>query len=280
MPFIFDATMKDMVGMQTSDYAAYFDMPSNRPSSLLNVDLSTISAATDVVIGLGTPVEEITDLNFQAGPDPNVANRLLLYNSLLRFHYDIPVRSILVLLHPKADHTSLTGLISYKSGKSRLEFEYEVVRVWKQSAERYLNAGLGITPLAVLGALPDNVQEIDALREVVEKIEARLLAETTPENAARLLKAAYNLTILRVPRQNRGDIFRGVGIMKTGYDELVEEGVKQTQKILLRLGRRQIGVPTTEVEASIKSINDLDRLERMTEAVLNAKDWQELLQTQ
>lgn len=67
--------------------------------------------------------------------------------------------------------------------------------------------------------------------------------------------------------------------MKTGYEGLVEVGIKQTQKMLLRLGRQHIGVPSPEVESSIRSINDLERLERTTEAVLEAKDWQELLQT-
>jgi len=121
--------------------------------------------------------------------------------------------------------------------------------------------------------------EVDALRMIVERIEARLVAETTPENAARLLQAAYNLTILRLPRASRSEIFRGVGIMKTGYEELVEEGIKQTQKLLLRLGGKQFGAPSADVENSIKSINDLERLEQLTEAVLQAKDWQELLET-
>ncbi len=209
----------------------------------------------------------------------SVENRVLLYNSLLRHHYKVPIRSILVLLRPKADNPNLTGLLTYSSGKTRLQFEYEVVRVWQNSAESYLNAGLGIAPLALLGALPDNVPEVDALRMIVERIEARLLAETTSENAARLLQAAYNLTILRVPRQDRSQIFRGVGIMKTGYDELVEEGCKVLQNTIIRQGRRRFGTPPAEVESTIRSISDFDRLERMTDAVLTAADWTELLQT-
>jgi hypothetical protein len=66
----------------------------------------------------------------------------------------------------------------------------------------------------------------------------------------------------------------------TAYDSWVEEGkFSQNQRLLLRLGRKQFGDPDPQTEAALTAIQDLDRLERMAEAVLSAHSWQELLAT-
>jgi hypothetical protein len=53
MPLPFDATMKDLVQSYPQDWLAQFDVAASVPVTLLNVDLSTISAATDIVLGHG-----------------------------------------------------------------------------------------------------------------------------------------------------------------------------------------------------------------------------------
>ena len=189
------------------------------------------------------------------------------------------MRTIFILLRPKADHSKLKGLLSYASGNSGVEFRYEVVRLWEQPAETYLDAGLGIVPLAVLGALPTNLSESDGLRMIAKEIETRLVSGTSSENAVRLMQAAYNLTRLRMPTGDIRHIFGGVGIMQTAYDEMVERIVEQMQKTLLRQGSVRFGPPQPEIEAAVRSISDYERLERMSIAVLTAKDWQDLLST-
>lgn len=94
MAFIFDATMKEIVGLQTADFASFLHLPSADHVRFLNVDLSTLSAATDVAIGFGAALTEIVDLNFQAGPDSQLPDRGLLYSAALQFRYQVPVRSL------------------------------------------------------------------------------------------------------------------------------------------------------------------------------------------
>ena len=70
----------------------------------------------------------------------------------------------------------------------------------------------------------------------------------------------------------------------TAFDEWIEEGelrgeVKRSHRLLLRLGRTQFGVADAVTEAGLTSIKDLDRLERLADAILTAKRWQELLAT-
>src|SRR5262249_6688409 len=109
-----------------------------RPARILNVDLSTLSAASDVILGLGEPLEEIVDINFQSGPDQDLAARTEMYRAVLHHQYHVPVRSFIVLLRPVADHEHLTGSHSYGSGTNGVECSYEVERVWRQPPERYL----------------------------------------------------------------------------------------------------------------------------------------------
>jgi hypothetical protein len=177
MSLKFDATLKGTVKEDPAGYAVRFGLPPGKPVALLDVDLSTLTAATDAAIGIGDPLEEIADLNFQSGPDPKLPNRVLLYNSALHYRYGVPIRSIVILMRTKADHANLTGLLAYGDGEHRLEFRYEVVRLWKLSAESFLTGGLGLVPLAVLGELPSNRPEEDALRDIIQQIEKRVVAE-------------------------------------------------------------------------------------------------------
>src|SRR5436190_1793873 len=105
----FDATLKDIVAEHPSDFAAVFGLPTSESVTALNVDLSTVSAATDVALGYGDPIQQIVDLNFQSGPDTGLPGRLLSYNGILFARHIVPVRSILILLRPKADGANLTG---------------------------------------------------------------------------------------------------------------------------------------------------------------------------
>lgn len=132
MPLPFDATLKSLVAEHPRDFAALFGLPSDHAATSVNVDLSTLSAATDVALAYGEPIREIVDLNFQTGPDANLPSRLHLYNAALHGRHGVPVRSILVLLRQKADATNLTGSLTYGEGRGRIEFGYEVVRLWQK----------------------------------------------------------------------------------------------------------------------------------------------------
>jgi hypothetical protein len=64
----------------------------------------------------------------------------------------------------------------------------------------------------------------------------------------------------------------------TAYDMAVDEGrIDTSHRVLLRLGRKLLGPPDPAAESALRSIQDVERLERMTEAILTAKSWQELL---
>ncbi len=55
MSMPFDATLKDLGREAPADLLTAFDRPPGGAVALLNVDLSTVTTAADLVIGIGTP---------------------------------------------------------------------------------------------------------------------------------------------------------------------------------------------------------------------------------
>jgi hypothetical protein len=130
--------------------------------------------------------------------------------------------------------------------------------------------------------MPADQPLTEALREVVREIDRRLAAECEHAQAARLMTAAYILTGLRVRKENMGTIYDGVRIMheSSAFELIEEEGmIKGQQKLLLRQGRKRFGVPDEASINVIHAIKDLDRLERLGDALMDVASWQELLAT-
>ena len=84
MPLKFDPVLKDDFVRYVEHFVDFLGLPKGLPIEAKNVDLSRVTAATDVVLAFGQPLTEITDVNFQAGPDDALDRRILLYNALLR----------------------------------------------------------------------------------------------------------------------------------------------------------------------------------------------------
>jgi hypothetical protein len=91
---------------------------------------------------------------------------------------------------------------------------------------------------------------------------------------------------LRVPRDSLADLFRGVTMLEdsSAYQLILDKGLQKGQvlnyhRVLLRQGGRRFGPPSAADEAAVGAITDLDRLGRMTDAILTAASWDELLAT-
>ena len=164
----------------------------------------------------------------------------------------------------------------------RVEFDYELVRMWKEPVDPFLRGGLGLLPLAMLCRMPEERPLREALRDVVREIDRRLLGETDHAQAVRLMTAAFILTGLRVQKSDLANIYDGVRIMheSTAYDIILDEGRLEGEiRLLLLLGQKRFGPAEPATEAALKATKDLERLERMGEAILTVSSWKELLAT-
>ena len=100
MPLPYDATLKDLAQVSPRGLLAAFDQPTDLPVTLLNIDLSTVTTAADLVFGLGEPLVEIIHLDFQSSASATKHTDIAVYNTLLHRQFRVPVHSIVILLRP------------------------------------------------------------------------------------------------------------------------------------------------------------------------------------
>ncbi len=124
MSLRFDATLKDLGQASPRGVLAAFDAPTTLPVSLLNIDLSTVTTAADLVFGLGQPLQEIVHIDFQSSASATKHADIVVYNALLYRQYRVPVHSIVVLLRPQAAHSNLNGAVAYAPRPGRGKMEY------------------------------------------------------------------------------------------------------------------------------------------------------------
>lgn len=284
MSLPFDATLKELVQAYPRDWLAILGLPADGPVTALNVDLSTLTAASDIVLGVGDPPDLVVNLEFQSGRDPDLASRLLVYNAVLHQRYGVPVHSAVVLLRPAAEGGTMDGVLCYETrqGRAGLEFRFEVIRIWERPADELLSGAVGILPLAPLGALPSGLAPQEALPAIVSRIKDRLQAEAPPADAAKLMTAAYVLTGVRVSQDEVNRLYRGIRMLEesTSLQYLLQLGaLRHGRKLLLRQGRVKLGEPDTAATARIEAIEELDELDRLSERLLFVNSWAELFAT-
>ena len=277
MPKPFDATLKELVSAYPQDWLAHLGVLASSAVEVIDADLSAVTAGADKVLRVFDPIPWLLHLEFQASRDDGLPLRVLKYNVLLRDRHGLPAESVLLLLRREADDARLNGLFQSASprGRGRLEFEYEVIRLWQQPVGPLLTGGLGTLPLAPLV----HVRRA-TLPGLIRRMEERIEREATPAAAAILWTSTYLLMGLRYPRELAVQLVQGVRAMKESstYQAILEEGgVNELRKVLLLLGDQRFGPPDASVRATIAETDDLPRLERWTERLLKAASWAELL---
>jgi predicted transposase YdaD len=211
-----------------------------------------------------------------------IPDRMLHYAVLLRHHHSLPVRSVVILLRASANALAVTGTLEVRRRPDEppyLTFTYEVVRLWAESLAPLLEGPVGLLPLA---PLTDEAQA--DLPGVVGRVVARLRAETTREQAGKMETATLILMGLRYEDAFVEQLFRGVQDMEesTTYQAILRRGeergaARSLRETILRQGRRKFGEPSAELVQTLEGIANRERLQQLTDRILDAASWQELL---
>jgi predicted transposase YdaD len=110
-------------------------------------------------------------LEFQSGPDSDMARRCYEYNSRLILHYQVAVLTTVVYLLPGADRGAQDAYRLYIGDRLAFEWRFDVVRLWEIPVDRALETSeagpLALVPLLQGGDESENLQEaarkLDAL---------------------------------------------------------------------------------------------------------------------
>ncbi|MCE9564123.1 MAG: hypothetical protein K8U57_18930 [Planctomycetes bacterium] len=272
MPKQFDAALKDLICSHPVDWLTQLGVPITAPPEVISADLSAVTAAADTLLRVGKLVVHI---DVESGPDESLAERMLLYNVLARHHTKLPVRTIAVLLRSNAQRANLTDEVN----SERLSFKFQIVRVWELPADDLLKAGIGLTPLALLGKPPKGQSRQEALPQQVERIVDRARAEAGPR-AGEVVTAAFILAGMHTAPDIVRTIFQGVTAMiESSAFQVIEDWAKERhmREILLKQGTIKFGAPTEDQAAKLAAIDNLPRLDRLAERLIKVDSWEALL---
>ena len=281
MPSTYDATTKYLVETYPKDWISFLGLATSGTVSVIDADLSTVTAEVDKALRVEEPEPLVVHLEFQSSYDPTMGRRLFRYNAMLHYDHEVPVVSVLMLLRPSADGPAISG--TYRIGltgrEPYLNFTYSVRRIWREPATDLLAGPLGTLPMAPLGAA-----EQSALPGLLRTMDRRFTQEVAPSEADHLRVVTYNLLGLRFPPAVIDQKMPGIRSMRDSltYQAILEEGraegrAEGEQRLLLRLGTARFGQPDARTRSRVEGITDIETLDRLGERLLTVSSWGELL---
>ncbi len=184
----------------------------------------------------------------------------------------------------RCDH--LSGVLEdhLPSGILYHQFRYNVIRNWERQVDQILAGDIATLPLApISGVSPTQ------LPAVIKRMEQRFEMEAEPQEIGDYWAATYLLMGLVYPRRMAESLLQGVRKMResTTYRAILREGraegkaegkIEEAKRILLRQGRLKFGQPKPGIKAKVEAIADLVRLEHLSDRILVAASWDELIE--
>ncbi len=289
----YDPTTKDILYRDPPAWMSYMQLSAaGRPIEVIDADLSTVPSEADRVYRVGGPHPYLVHVEMQSRHDSRLARRLWRYNALLDLKYHLRVMSVALLLRREAGSRKLNGSLnlSLPGGEPVVSFRYRVVRAWEHPVAPILAGPLATLPMAALADVSS-----DDLPDVLENIDSRLAAEAPPSEAVRIMASTLILAGMRLTPDDVDTLrrrLRTMNILKDSsfYQVLLKEGkelgleeglrlgqLKEARKLLIRLGRARFGRLPNPTRAVIEGIDDLERLEQLSERILTATSWDDLL---
>lgn len=277
----YDSGVRVLIEQYLPDWLALAQRKPQGPVRVIDSDLSTITAEADKLIYVEDPQPWILHLEPQANWDGALEKRVSWYNGIVSYKHDCLVHSVIVLLRREADSPRLTGeyVQQFVGEPPYRYFRYQVVRVWQMSADASASGGWGLFPLA---PLCDDARP--RLAELLERMAARLQKEVADlPKIAMLWQTAAILADMRYDQDEILPLMQKVMTMVKleefpSYAKGEARGeVKGRRETIIALAGKVLGSPDAGTLASLESINDLDRLRRMTDRLLDVDSWQELL---
>ncbi len=119
----FDITLKHILEAHPADFLRLVGLPTEAPIEVIDADLATVRPEADKVFRICEKPAWLMHFELQTSYDAQLPERMLQYNVLLKVRHGLPVRSVVVLLRPKADGAEMSGVVRHAvGGQQYLEF--------------------------------------------------------------------------------------------------------------------------------------------------------------
>jgi predicted transposase YdaD len=281
----FDATTKELLERHPRAWLEFLLGCKLGNVRVVDADLSTFTSDADKVFRIGGRKPWMVHKELVSSSGSKLALRTQRYNILVRCRHELPVQSVIVLLRRKADSPGLSEELQdfLPSGRLYHYFRYNIVRIWERPVDEILAGNIATLPLAPISRVSST-----ELPAVIKRMEERFETEAAPLEVGDLWAATYVLMGLVYPDNIAKTLLQGVRKMKdsVAYQAILREGkaegkaegkIEEAKRILLRQGRKRFGPPKTAIKSKIEAIADLVRLEYLSDRILDAKSWDELI---
>lgn len=163
----------------------------------------------------------ILHLEFQINPDPKIFFRMADYRlRVYRRFPDKEMKQVVIYLRP----TESPLVYQNQFNLDKLHHEFEVVRLWEQPTELFLNSP-GLLPFAALSRTDNPAAVLTQVAQAVEQIEDR--EEQANIAAASSILAGLILNQESIQRILRRDLMRESSMYQSILDEGLEKGIQQ-----------------------------------------------------
>ncbi len=304
----YDATLNSLIDAHLDDWARYIANRCGVPMgvvSSIDTDLS-VNLQADRLFRMDGETPLILHLEMESSSRRGIPRRMLRYNVFTHEQHELPVHSVLLLLRPEARASDQTGTLRLVGGHGReyLRFDYSVIRVWEEPLESLLNAGLGLAPLSIL-TNEASVNLPVAFDRLLTSVRAQGTSETIVKD---LLSSIFVLSGLRYEAEQMESLYRSLSMTledSTTYQLILKRGeargiaigeergeergiaigeergdVLRSQSTILKLGTKRFGAVPRAIDEQIRSTDNPVRLEAITDRLLDATSWEELLQVE
>ena len=292
MPHPFDATTKEMIEVDPLGWVRWLGL-SGDSAEVINADISTISGDADKVIKVHDVVPYLVHIEMQSGYNLYSPDHIHRTNSILDYRHKMVVQSAIFLLRPEADGTHMTGTLvrARPNQPPVVTFRYHVFRVWQIPAEQFLKGSVALLPFASIAEA--TTEELPA---IIHEMEDRVRSETSLDEAKSFWTAVYVLMGLKFERPLIEALLKGVIGMEDSitYQFIIEKGmakgvakgkaegkaegeVNEARKMIVRIGTKRFGNPSTLVTRQLSAIDSVEKLEQLSDRLFEVETWDEFL---
>ena len=275
----FDTILKQLLDNYAADWVQWLGPRLNLPPGpivAIDPQLATIQPMADKVFRLPDGAG-LLHIECQSSWDGELSERMLVYNVLLESNYGEPVESVAILLRPEANIRTATGLLirMRRSGEVKLQFAYDVVRIWEQAADELISGAIGTAPLGLL--TNDARNRLPALVRELSRRAENELADVEKQNE--LLIGSFILLGLRYDRSEIEPLFVGIQHMRESstYQGIFQDGeargeargkaqgeargtICELRLNLITLLEQRFGSVPPELEKRVQQSEDMTRL--------------------